>query len=102
MVAAVWLSRSRNSLGLSGLSADSSCFSSGPGFWPSALLAATVSARVGEVSAAPRASQPRSPAAALLSEKRGLAGAGWAGGGPPGLPGGGTCLGQSEKPCGHG
>lgn len=91
MVAALWLSRSKNSLGLSGLSIDSSSFSSsGTGFCPSAetTLAATASIWVGEVKAAFSVSQPCRLAKVLLSEKRGLGGGGGLGGSPLGLPGG--------------
>lgn len=92
MVAALWLSRSKNSLGLSGLSTDSSSLSSsGPGFCPSVetTLAATASIWVGEVKAAFSVSQPCRLVKVLLSEKRGLdGGAGLGGGSPLGLPGG--------------
>lgn len=76
LVAALWLSRSRNSLGLSGLSSDSSSFSSsGPGFCPSAVTTLVVTTSIW-LEEAFSDSQPCRLAMEFLSGKRGLGGGG--------------------------
>lgn len=77
LVAALWLSKSRNSLGLSGLSWDSSVFSASGGSSCPLLgtsLVLAMSIRFGEAKEVVSTSQPCMPLPMVaLSEKGGLA-----------------------------